>query len=704
MPYFNVFIPRPLSRKLKKLIVALADLLVFGLSANLALLLRFDYLIYLSRLQMYLDDLFILIVVKLLVFYLFGMYDNVSRYTGMRSFNVAIRATLTSTAIAVLLSFFLGLGQLPRSVIVIDGSLTLGLIVISRLLAKSLLNELRPLRSKRQQSEKIIIYGAGQAGSSFANGLIYNRFYKVVAFVDDNPQLQGQLINGIRIYHYQQLAQLIAQFQVKTVLLAMPSLSRPQCRDILNRLQELPITIKTVPGLDDLVSGKVSLNEIRDVDITDLLGREEILPNPQLLEVNIRDKSVLVTGAGGSIGSELCRQVARQKPSCLVLYELNEFALYTIHTELTENYPELEIVPFLGSVTEQERFAEAVKRYQVKTIYHAAAYKHVPLVELNPEMGLINNTLGTLIAVQTAIARKVETFVLISTDKAVRPTNVMGTSKRIAEMVLQALAQMPLNQTRLIMVRFGNVLDSTGSVIPRFRQQIAQGKALTVTHPDITRYFMSIPEAARLVIQAGSLGRGGEVFLLDMGEPIRIADLARQMIELSGMVPDEDIEIRYTGLRPGEKLYEELLIDPDNTWVTEHPKIYGSYERMLAWPELSGLLENLFTACEKRDRQAIYRLLQEIVPNYQPSTWLLNEPSNQPATDTASIVAKTLLPAVNWETKSWQTMTAPTLAPPAASTNIVNNGGNNNGTGVASTSVASSVASNGHKSGHKRAS
>jgi FlaA1/EpsC-like NDP-sugar epimerase len=616
---------KPLSRTLKKLIVGVVDLLMFGISCNVALLLRFDHLSYLPRLVMYLDELTILIGVKLFVFYLFGMYDNVSRHTGMRSFAVAIRAIFASTAIAVVLSFFLGLSQLPRSVIVIDGSLTFLLVVASRLVAKSLLNEFSPLRVRRRQSEKIIIYGAGQAGSSFANGLTQNQQYKVVAFVDDNRHLQGQLINGIRVYSRQQLSKLIERFQVKTVLLAIPSLSRPQYRQILCYLKELPVTLKTVPSLDDVVSGKVSLSEIRNIDITDLLGREEILPNPQLLEINVRDKVVLVTGAGGSIGAELCRQLVRLQPACLALYELNEFALYGIHTELSENYPNLTIVPCLGSVTDAERFAEVVAHHQVQTIYHAAAYKHVPLVELNPEMGIINNALGTFITAQTAITHAVETFVLISTDKAVRPTNVMGASKRVAEMILQALAKEANIRTRLMMVRFGNVLDSTGSVIPRFRQQIAQGKPLTVTHPEITRYFMSIPEAARLVIQAGSLGQGGEVFLLDMGEPIKIADLARQMIELSGMVPEQDIEIRYTGLRPGEKLYEELLIDPGNTWVTDHPKIYGSYEAMLPWGELSLCLKALFIACHQRDRAAIYRLLQEIVPNYQPSPWLLTK-------------------------------------------------------------------------------
>ncbi|MBW4549816.1 MAG: polysaccharide biosynthesis protein [Aphanocapsa sp. GSE-SYN-MK-11-07L] len=617
MKNLDSFALEKISRNAKKAILGTLDALLFCLSINISLLLHFESFTYLFDPYTYLE-VALIICVKLIIFYAIGMYHNISRYTGLKSFSLAVKATIFSTAAALVVDFLFGFKQLTHAVIITDGSLTFLLVVGSRLAAGRLIFRLNSLNFKNVP-ERIIIYGAGAGGSSFANALEYNRQYRVVAFVDDDSELQRHMINGIKIYNPKHFQSLIDRYQVRTVLLAMPSVSRQIRRDVIAGLKHLPINIKTLPNLDDVVSGKVSISEIRDVDITDLLGREEISPDPRLLEINIKGKSVLVTGAGGSIGSELCRQIIRHQPKCLILYELNEFALYKIQIELSEANREVDLAACLGSVTDQNRFHEIIDRYQVETIYHAAAYKHVPLVEINPEMGIMNNVLGTLVAAQTAIAADVETFVLISTDKAVRPTNVMGASKRIAELVLQALANEPATKTRLIMVRFGNVLDSTGSVIPRFRQQIAHGKALTVTHPDITRYFMSIPEAARLVIQAGSLGQGGEVFLLDMGEPIKIYDLAIQMIELSGMVPGKDIEICFTGLRPGEKLYEELLIDASNTWVTAHPKIYGSYEDRIPWPKLLPQIDQLLNACYGRDRVQVHQLLKQIVTNYQPS-------------------------------------------------------------------------------------
>jgi FlaA1/EpsC-like NDP-sugar epimerase len=360
----------------------------------------------------------------------------------------------------------------------------------------------------------------------------------------------------------------------------------------------------------------VPIDKLRNVDISDLLGRAEVLPDPSLLRVNITDKAVLVTGAGGSIGSELCRQIAQQDPRILVLYELNEFALYSIETELAETYPNVPRVAYLGSVTDGDRLSEVFERHQVETVYHAAAYKHVPLVENNAAQGIINNAYGTMVTAQTAEKCGVDTFVLISTDKAVRPTNVMGATKRIAELVLQALATK--SRTRFVMVRFGNVLNSNGSVVPRFRQQIAAGKPITLTHPEMTRYFMSIPEASRLVIQAGAMAQGGEVFLLDMGEPVRIYDLAVQMIELSGLVPGEDIEIEITGLRPGEKLYEELLIG-GNSMATNHPKIFAAREAMMPWDRLEPLLDQLFVAAYQKNLTKLRSLLKTLVPEYQPS-------------------------------------------------------------------------------------
>jgi FlaA1/EpsC-like NDP-sugar epimerase len=617
MKHLDYLAPENISRNTKKAILGTLDFILFLVSINIALLLQLENFSYFFDPYIYVEAALI-ISIKLLTFYGMGMYHNISRYTGLKSFSLAVKATVFSTAIALVMTFLFGFDQMARSVVIIDGSLTFLFVIASRLTAGRIIFRLNSLNFKNVP-ERIIIYGAGAGGSSFANALEYNRQYRVVAFVDDDQALQRHMINGIKIYSPKHFQGLIDRYQVRTVLLAMPSVSRQARREMIAGLKYLPVNIKTLPNLDDVVSGKVAISEIRDIDITDLLGREEISPDPRLLEINIKGKSVLVTGAGGSIGSELCRQIIRHQPKCLILYELNEFALYKIQTELSEANRDVDLAACLGSVTDQNRFREVIDLYQVQTIYHAAAYKHVPLVEINPAMGIINNVLGTLVAAQTAIAADVETFVLISTDKAVRPTNVMGASKRIAELTLQALANESATKTRLIMVRFGNVLDSTGSVIPRFRQQIAQGKALTVTHPDITRYFMSIPEAARLVIQAGSLGEGGDVFLLDMGEPIKIYDLAMQMIELSGMVPGKDIEICFTGLRPGEKLYEELLIDPGNTWMTVHPKIYGSYEDMIPWSGLAPQIDQLLNACRGGDRAQVYQLLKQIVTNYHPS-------------------------------------------------------------------------------------
>ncbi|MGL5035652.1 MAG: UDP-N-acetylglucosamine 4,6-dehydratase family protein, partial [Microcystaceae cyanobacterium] len=364
-------------------------------------------------------------------------------------------------------------------------------------------------------------------------------------------------------------------------------------REIVEYIEKLPIIVKTLPTIAKLMSGEFSINNLRNIDVTELLGREEVQPYPDLLQTNITNKQVLVTGAGGSIGSELCRQIAQLHPKSLVLYEMSEFALYTIEQELHKAYPKLKCFGYLGNVTDELHFRKILRRHQVQTIYHAAAYKHVPIVEANPTLGITNNVQGTLSVAQAAIACEVEKMVLISTDKAVRPTNIMGASKRIAELVIQAFADLKDHQTCFTCVRFGNVLDSSGSVVPLFRRQIAEGQALTVTDSDVTRYFMSIPEAVRLVIQAGAMSQGGEVFLLDMGEPIRIYDLAVQMIRLSGLELGRDIDIQITGLRPGEKLYEELLIDTTKATETLHPRIFCAQEPHLAWSELTSQLEKL---------------------------------------------------------------------------------------------------------------
>jgi FlaA1/EpsC-like NDP-sugar epimerase len=409
----------------------------------------------------------------------------------------------------------------------------------------------------------------------------------------------------------------MAKNSCNTILLAMPSIRMEDRRRILERLTLTGAIIKTVPNFNDILTGKLSVNEVRQIDIEELLGRDIVRPDPNLLSQNITGKSILVTGAGGSIGSELCRQIAQQTPSCLVLYELNEFALYTIGMELSEQYPHIQLISCLGSVMDRDHFMMVLSQYDVETVYHAAAYKHVPLVENNPNRGVLNNVLGTLVAVECAIACQVKNFVLISTDKAVRPTNVMGASKRIAELILQALAEYQSGNTCLAMVRFGNVLGSSGSVVPRFSKQIAKGGPITLTHPDITRYFMSTPEAARLVIQASALAKGGEIFLLDMGEPVKIYDLAVRMILLNRLVPERDIQIQITGLRSGEKLYEELLVDKTNARNTLHPKIFAAYEPRLTWQELEPKLNVLIAAAKTNKDAEMMAILQDLVPEYK---------------------------------------------------------------------------------------
>ncbi|MCU0548857.1 MAG: polysaccharide biosynthesis protein [Leptolyngbya sp. Prado105] len=623
-----------LPKRLRRYILFGGDGVVFFISACIALNLRFENEPLFNQLQFYQDSLTLIVPVKFCIFYFLGMYRPLLRHTGVEVLWLALKSVILSEAGLVAASLLLGVQILPRSVQIVSALITwLGVVAIRFAIRRFFVlidtspEGYAPLTSqfrRRSQSaaelesHRIIIYGAGSAGFQLSQALLRETDYDVIAFVDDSPEIHGRSINRIPIYSPRLIRTLIAQHQITMVLLAVPS-ARPQDkRRILQSLKGLPVKVKTVPSVREIVSGHVSIGQLRNVDISDLLGREEVLPDPSLLRVNITDKSVLVTGAGGSIGSELCRQIAQQNPRILILYELNEFALYSIETELAETYPHVTRVACLGSVTDADRLSEVFERYQVETVYHAAAYKHVPLVEHNAAQGIINNAYGTMVTAQTANKCRVETFVLISTDKAVRPTNVMGATKRIAELVLQALAAESTTQTRFVMVRFGNVLNSNGSVVPRFRQQIAAGKPITLTHLEMTRYFMSIPEASRLVIQAGAMAQGGEVFLLDMGEPVRIYDLAVQMIELSGLVPGVDIEIEITGLRPGEKLYEELLIE-GNSMATNHPKIFAAREAMLAWEQLEPLLDQLFLAAYQKNVAKLRSLLKTLVPEYQPS-------------------------------------------------------------------------------------
>ena len=477
--------------------------------------------------------------------------------------------------------------------------------------------------AKRQNRKRVAIYGAGLAGQQIAEALKRSDDYLPVCFIDDKASLHGQSLSGLKIYPPKRAANKLGSFGIEEILLAMPSVGRARKKDIIESFESADVKIMELPGVTQLVDGQVSVSDIKEVDIIDLLGRDPVPPKPELLEKNIKNKVVMVTGAGGSIGSELCRQIVKHQPKMLVLFEMSEFALYSIDRELQDKGTQ--VVPVLGSVTNQQKVERILQQYAVQTVYHAAAYKHVPLVEANPFEGIYNTSIGTARSVDAAVNQGVETFVLISTDKAVRPTNVMGASKRMAELYCQGLASSTQPKTQISIVRFGNVLGSSGSVVPLFKKQIAKGGPVTVTHPDVTRYFMTIPEAAQLVIQAGAMGTGGDVFLLDMGEPVKIVDLAKQMIRLSGFYPVDDqgtgdIAIQFTGLRPGEKLYEELLIDADNVEKTDHERILKSFEVFYSFAEVMNTFNELERLClDGKNKEALISILLKYVSGFKNS-------------------------------------------------------------------------------------
>ncbi|WP_223423279.1 polysaccharide biosynthesis protein [Alcanivorax limicola] len=556
--------------------------------------------------------------------YAAGLYRAMVRYLGGEAV-IAIFTGMTMAMVGFAASgTFVGLEGTPRSVFIIYWALGMLYLGASRFLVRRYLFWALHLR---QRQERVAIFGAGDSGIQLAMALSSGQQYQTVAFVDDLRGYQGSIIQGMPILSRQGLQRYVEQGRIDTVLLAMPSASRSQRLRVITFLEKLPVKVKSVPALHDIVSGKARLEQIRDVAIEDLLGRDPVPPQGNLLDACIAGKNVLVTGAGGSIGSELCRQIAKLGACRLVLVEHNEFGLYSMERELAELVAEadihLDIVPILGSVVSRGLLESVCRRYHVHTVYHAAAYKHVPLVEMNPFSGVRNNIIGTFAAAEAAEAAGVERFILVSTDKAVRPTNVMGATKRFAELVLQAMAARG-STTVFSMVRFGNVLGSSGSVVPLFREQINQGGPVTVTHPDVTRYFMTIPEASQLVIQAGSMAEGGEVFVLDMGEPVRIFDLATAMIHLMGYSvrdeknPQGDIEVEYSGLRPGEKLYEELLFGDDGVG-TRHPMIMQAREASLPWAEIEKALDACRDALETGDEKALVALLRRYVKGYAPA-------------------------------------------------------------------------------------
>ncbi|MEZ9718580.1 polysaccharide biosynthesis protein [Vibrio cyclitrophicus] len=567
------------------------------------------------------------VITTVIIFTKIGLYRAVLRYLTFQALFVVMAGAILSSISLAVFAYYLQ-EPIPRTVPIIYGAYLALLCGGSRLIVRNLVATTSPSKDSHQE---VLIYGAGSGGRQLAVALRASESYRVRAFIDDDSTLTNTVILGLPVVGLGKTQALIDKHDISKILLAIPSASRARRKQVLDLLAPLPVEIQTVPDMADIVSGKAKIDELSDVPIEDLLGRDAVAPQQVLMEANIKGKVVMVTGAGGSIGSELCRQILKQQPKTLVLFEVSEFGLYQIDRELslvkeTKGY-DIEIVPLLGSVQRPHRLLTSMQSFGVQTVYHAAAYKHVPLVEYNVVEGVRNNVYGTYYTAKAAIDAGVESFVLISTDKAVRPTNVMGTTKRMAELGLQALAQQENqkeNGTRFCMVRFGNVLGSSGSVIPLFKKQIKAGGPLTVTHPDITRFFMTIPEAAQLVIQAGAMGKGGDVFVLDMGESVKITDLAENLIKLSGLsVKNEenqhgDIEIQFSGLRPGEKLYEELLIG-DNVARTAHERIMTAQEVFLPIDEYDTLLESLDFACHNLEHEAIRQLLLDAPTGFKPT-------------------------------------------------------------------------------------
>ncbi len=648
----------------KRLITLLIDVLSIWLAIVLAFWVRFGWDEFNQRYLSVMLTLFWLTpVVTLPIYIRFGLYRAVLRYMSHQVLLTIFKASLVSVLALITVFYLFSVPHAPRGVIVLYCAFSGLFLSLTRYGARQWLDgyslveigrailSFKPVAlQKKHQGHGIpvLIYGAGAAGVQLAEALHQSREYRPVGFLDDNDAMQRRVIAGLAVYKLTSaMGEVIEKTGAQEVLLAIPSLSRSRRKEILRRLEGVGMPVKTMPGLTDLASGRLKIQEIQAVDIADVLGREEVKPIPELINLHIANKVVMVTGAGGSIGSEMVRQALRHQPDMLILFDHSEFNLYAINQEVQKAIRlqgiAVKVVTLLGSINDPGRMLDVMQTYHVETLYHAAAYKHVPMVQYNVSQGLRNNVLGTLFTAQAAMIAGVKNFVLISTDKAVRPTNVMGASKRLAEMVLQALSSETsislyhpelyqrapntkvANQTTFTMVRFGNVLGSSGSVIPVFREQIRSGGPITVTHPEINRYFMSIPEAAQLVIQAGALGTGGDVFVLEMGKPVKIVDLARRMVVLSGLSvkdeanPDGDIEITFSGLRPGEKLYEELLIGEAVTG-TEHPKISRAYEEFIPWVRLTAVLDEILGSLTDHRYSVTRTLLLRYVNGYEPSS------------------------------------------------------------------------------------
>jgi FlaA1/EpsC-like NDP-sugar epimerase len=609
-----------LSRAQKRALTIVADLVMIPFALWSALVLKAESVTLsvaeLPTLLLFAGVAAIPVFVKL------GLYRAVVRYFGLNALFAVVGGVTLSIAILATVDRYVGYNQLSIPVLAVYWALATLYVGGTRMLMRYAFN-----RHSGRNAERVVIYGAGDAGAQLCAALMGGRECWPVAFIDDKRSMHGNVIHGVEVYPPDALAELITEREVRGVLLAIPSASRRRRREILSTLEPFGLHVRSLPDMADILAGKAATTQVQEVDVADLLGRDAVPPNPRLLDACIRGKSVMVTGAGGSIGSELCRQILRLQPDRLLLYEKSELALYQVEMELRmlierESFG-VEIVALLGNAHHRDRMLDVMSTYRVQTVYHAAAYKHVPIVEQNVIEGVHNNVVSTWNTAEAAIEAQVETFVLISTDKAVNPTNVMGATKRVAEIVLQGMHQRT-TKTRFCMVRFGNVLASSGSVVPRFYEQIRAGGPITVTHPDVTRYFMTIPEAAQLVIQAGSMARGGDVFVLDMGKSVKIDELARRMVNLMGMTvrndsnPDGDIEIAYTGLRPAEKLYEELLIG-NNVSGTDHPMIMRAVEHALPWDDVEAWLKEMMSALRAFDCERTLQLLQRAVIEYETS-------------------------------------------------------------------------------------
>lgn len=612
-----------LPRNIKQLLVLVVDVVFCMLTTWLVMSLRLETPVPLNLAYWIAAGTSLLIIVPLFIHT--GLYRAIFRHSGFNALTILGRVMAMYSLLYMIIFALFSVPGVPRSVGVFQPLMLLVLVAASRLIARVWLDGTHRMARQHADRVRVLIYGAGAAGRQLTAAMHRSEKHQVVGYLDDDQRLHSHTLDGLRVYDPFEMETCLDKVEADEVLLALPSASRQRRAEIFETLSRLSVQVRTIPALADLASGKVELSDVRPLEIDDLLGRDPVPPTTPLLNRDTRSKVVMVTGAGGSIGSELCRQILACQPERLLLVENSEHGLYQIHREL--DHAGCEVVPLLASVLDERRMREIMATWRPHTVYHAAAYKHVPLVEHNAAQGVLNNVWGTWVCAEAAIDNGVRHFVLISTDKAVRPTNIMGASKRLAEMVLQGLADDGGESPERIcfaIVRFGNVLGSSGSVVPLFREQIGKGGPITLTHPEITRYFMTIPEAAQLVIQAGAMACGGDVFVLDMGEPVRISELARRMVELSGLTvkdagnPQGDIEIRMTGLRPGEKLYEELLIG-DDPQTTKHPRIMKAHEDFIPLSELKQALSELHYSLQANDIQAVKHHLTSLVKGYKPA-------------------------------------------------------------------------------------